>query len=71
MDEKARDEISERFADLTVLLEDAATIAVEGQSKRLSLSSVASQIEQAWPKVIASVGVLAAIERKLETHRRH
>lgn len=63
MDEFERDGISKEFADLTALLEDAAGIAVEGQSCPRSLVSVREHIAHFWPLLIACVAELASIER--------
>ena len=65
MDENERDRISKRFADLTALLEDAAGLAVEGQSSQRSLMLVVDDIAQIWPLLIAGVAALTSIERSI------
>jgi hypothetical protein len=63
MDEIERDRISKGFADLTALLEDAAGLAVEGQSNQRTLALIGNDIAQIWPLLIAGVAELASIER--------
>lgn len=65
MDEFELDGISKGFADLTALLEDAAGLAVEGQSSQRSLVLVRENITQIWPLLIAGVAELASIERRV------
>ena len=65
MDEFERDRISKGFADLTALLEDAAGLAVEGQSNQRSLKFIGDDIVQIWPLLIAGVAKLASIEREI------
>lgn len=65
MDEFERDRASKEFADLTALLEDAAGIAVEGQSGQRALASLRENVAQIWPMLIACVAELASIERSI------
>ncbi len=63
MNELERDKISERFADLTALLEVAAGLSIGGQSGKRSLALMRSDIAQIWPLLRASEIVLTTIER--------
>lgn len=71
MNEFERDKISERFADLTALLEDAAGLSVEGQSDKRSFALMRTDIAQIWPLLRASVMVLTTIERILGKDEQH
>jgi len=66
MDEFERDGISKRFANLTALLEDAAGLAVEGQSRQRSLALIRKNIAHIWPLLIACVAQLALLERHVQ-----
>lgn len=72
MEDSARDRISEAFADLTALLEDAAGFAVEGQSRRRSVAELKSITLRVRPLLDASEITLSGIVRALaeEVHDR-
>ena len=66
MDENVRDNISNGFAELTSLIEDAATIAVAGQSQRQSMVDMKELIKSIWPILISCNVVLSSLERIIE-----
>lgn len=66
MEEIERDRISKEFADLTAMFEDAATLAVNGQTDRRSLDLILADIQQLWSILAASMTVLASIERRID-----
>jgi len=68
--ERIRDDISKGFADLTALLEDAAGMAVEGQSRRCNVEDLESLAAQIWPEVNRISKVLAALEQLIAIHPR-
>ena len=61
MNEFDRDRTSKGFADLTALLENAAALAVEGQSSKHTLVSARANIKKFWPLLNACLVTLAAI----------
>lgn len=65
MEDTARDRISKDFADLTDLLEDAAGLAVEGQSRRQSVAALKEITSRLRSLVNASERTLTGIERAL------
>lgn len=65
MENVARDRISKEFADLTAMLEDAAGIAVDGQSRRHSVAALKEIISRLRSLVNASERTLSGIERAL------
>ena len=64
MGEFDRDKISERFASLTGMLEDAAGLAVSGQSADLTKTAADRLIEDLWGQLNTTVGILASMERE-------
>lgn len=65
MDISNRDRIAERFADLTATSEDAAGLAVSGQSPDLSETDAERLVAELWRTLICSVEILANIEQEL------
>ena len=65
MGEFDRDKISERFASLTGMLEDAAGLAVSGQSSDLTKTAADRLIEELWGRLNTCVDILAGIKREL------
>lgn len=65
MENVARDRISREFADLTALLEDAAGLAVEGQSLRRSPAELRDITTSLRPLLMDSLSKLVRIERAL------
>jgi hypothetical protein len=65
MDEYARDRISKEFADLTAQLEDAAGLAVRGQSLRQSVAAVRGTHAQLSALLKTCEHKLASAERAL------
>ena len=65
MGEFDRDKFSERFASLTGMLEDAAGLAVSGQSSDLTNTAADRLIEGLWGRLNALGDLLAGIERQL------
>lgn len=62
MDENVRVSISSGFADLTILMEDAATLAIAGQSKKQAVMDAKEIIQTIWPLLTSCNAVLASIE---------
>lgn len=65
MEDTTRDRISRDFADLTALLEDAAGLAVEGQSRRQSVTALKEITARLRSLVNMSEQILTGIERAL------
>lgn len=68
--ERIRDDISKGFADLTALLEDAAGLAAEGQSRRCTVEGLENLAAQIWPEVNRISKVLTALEQLITTYPR-
>lgn len=66
MDVNVRDSISSGFADLTILMEGAATLAVVGQSQKQSVTDAKEIIQTIWPILISCNVVLASIEHAID-----
>ena len=66
MEENIRDSISSGFAELTILMEDAATLAVAGQSQKQSVTNAKEIIKTIWPLLISCDVVLASIEHVID-----
>lgn len=66
MEDTTRDRISKDFADLTVLLEDAAGLAVNGQSRRQSVAALKEIATSLRSLVNASERTLTGIEHALD-----
>jgi len=61
--ERIPDDISKGFADLTALLEDAAGLAVEGQSRLCTVEDFESLAAFILPEMNEIIRVLTALER--------
>ena len=68
--ERIRDDISKGFSDLTGLFEDAAGLAVEGQSRRYTVEDLENLAAQIWPEVNRTIKVLVALERLITIYPR-
>ena len=66
MDENVRVSISSGFADLTILMEDAATLAIAGQSKKQAVMDAKEIIQTIWPLLTSCNAVLASIEHVID-----
>lgn len=60
-------DIAELFADLTARCEDAAGLAVEGQSAALGTLAGANLVRAIRPHVAVASDILDRIEQELET----
>lgn len=58
-DDRIRDDISKGFADPTALLEGAACLAAEGQSRSYTVEELEYLAALIWPEVANIVRVLA------------
>jgi hypothetical protein len=66
MDENVRDSISRGFAELTILMEDAATLAVVGQSQKQAVRDAKEIIKAIWPLLISCDVAMASIEHAID-----
>jgi hypothetical protein len=66
MDENVRESISSGFADLTILMEDAATLAVAGQSQKQTVPDAKEIIQTIWRILISCNAILSSIEHVID-----